>query len=157
MGHDDCDAPRLPQGGDGARQRLVPACVEVGIGLVQNNQLWFAIDRAGETDPLHLTAGKPLKAIADLGGVAVGQTQDHFIHASHSGGLDHALIRSFGIETGDVFADGSCKQFQRLRKIADEAAQIVGAPLVQRRAVEPHFAMVRSPRADQNARQRRFA
>ena len=157
MGHDDCDASRLPQRRDGAGQRLIPACVEVGVGFIQNNQLWFAIDRAGEADPLHLPAGKPLKAIADLGRIAVGQTQDHFMHARHSGGLDHVLIRSFRIETGDVFADGSCKQFQRLRKIADEAAQIVWPPLVQRRAVEPHFAMVRSPRADQNARQRRFA
>ena len=68
-----------------------------------------------------------------------------------------AFGRRLGIEPADVLRDRAREQFDILRQIADMAAEHVGRPLIERRAVEPHLAADRLPDADQRAHQRRLA
>ena len=62
-----------------------------------------------------------------------------------------------GIEAADILGDGTGEQLDILRQIADMAAEHVGRPLVERRAIEPHLAAHRLPDADQRPHQRRLA
>jgi hypothetical protein len=56
-----------------------------------------------EGHALALPGRQPGAAFADLGLVAVGQPQDHLMHAGHSGGADHVFVAT-GIHAGNIVA-----------------------------------------------------
>src|SRR4051794_5346651 len=55
------------------------------------------------------------------------------------------------------WAHAAGDQFDILRQITDITAEHIGGPLIERRAIEPHFPAERLPYADQRAHQRRLA
>ena len=54
MGNDDDDAAAGTNAEDCRRQSLFTVAVEIGVGLVQNDQEGIAIECAGERNPLAL-------------------------------------------------------------------------------------------------------
>ena len=66
---------------DGAGQRLVALGVEVGVRLVEHHEEGIAKQRARQTDALALARRQACAVVADVGVVALGQAQDHVVHA----------------------------------------------------------------------------
>ena len=54
MGDHDDDAAARPNAQNGAGQGVVAVAIEIGIGLVENDQERIAVKRPGEPDPLAL-------------------------------------------------------------------------------------------------------
>src|SRR5258707_6237002 len=61
------------------------------------------------------------------------------------------------IETANILGHAAGEQFDILRQIADIAAEHIGGPLIERRAIDPHLAAERLPYTYQRADQRRLA
>ena len=79
------------------------------------------------------------------------------MHAGQLGRGNHGGIRGLGVEPGDGIAHRARQHLERLWQIADPAAQPHRIPLIQGRAIQPDFARIGPPRADQQARQCGFA
>ncbi len=77
----------------------------------------------------------------------------------HAGALrgDHDLLRIDLAKACNVFTDGAAEQLDILRQITDIRAQLILAPLINIRAIQPHLAGSRRPDANDQARQCRFA
>ena len=153
----DHDGAALAGGAHRAAQRLVAFGIEIGIGLVEHDQEGIAVQRAGQRHALRLARRQRGALLADLGVVAVAHLDDHVVHAGFLGGGDDLVGFGVGIEAADVLRHGACEQLDVLRQVADELAEHVGRPLVQRRAVDADLAAERLPDADQRADQRRLA
>lgn len=63
----------------------------------------------------------------DIGVVALGEAQDHFMDAGQLGGLDH-LLRVHLAETGDVVGDGPLEKLDVLRQATDGRPQFLLVP-----------------------------
>ena len=89
--HDDCLLHHLH-----ARERLgergLALGVEIGVGLVQDEETGIAIERARESQALALAAGQHDAALAHLRLVPLGQAQDRLVHHGGLGGGDHGPI-----------------------------------------------------------------
>jgi len=77
------------------------------------------------------------------------------MHAGFLGGGDDRIRLRFGSKR-QMFCATVRRTIRRLRQIADVAAEHIGRPLVERRAVEPHLAAAGIQTADQRANQRSF-
>ena len=69
-----------------SRQRLLAFGIEVGVRLVEHDQERLAIERARKRNPLPLPGRQRSAAFADIGLIALGQTQDEVVHAGRLGG-----------------------------------------------------------------------
>ena len=58
---------------NGAGQRSLTGLVQIGVGLVEDDEARVAVDRPGETYTLALPAGKLGPGVADLRVVALGE------------------------------------------------------------------------------------
>ena len=85
-----------------------------------------------------LAGGKGGAVRTDLGFVAVWQPQNHVVDSSGVGGTQDRLAVRLFLETGDVFGDRALEELDVLGQIADVTADVVGAPLGERGAVEAH-------------------
>ncbi len=139
-----------------AQQRLLAFVVEVGIGLVEDDQPRLAVERAGKRDALPLPGRKRLPGVADLGVVALGQPQDELVHMRALRGTHHfrGVRRA---EARDVLRHGAAEQLHVLRQVAEVWPQIFARPRGHVGAIQPHHARRRLPYADDEARQRRLA
>ena len=70
------------------------------------------------------------------------------------GGGDHRLWIDFFGQAGDVFCNRCFKQRDVLRQIPDVGPQNIVLKLVQRRAIQPDFALRGLPDIRQRTRQR---
>ena len=91
--------------------------------------------------------------------VAIRQRADQVLDAGEFGGRDEAIrIRCRGrIEARDVFGDRAGQQLDVLRHVAEMAPETVLVPMRQIVVADRDAAAARRPRADQGARQARFA
>ena len=138
-------------------ERRVALRIEVGVWLVENDQKWIAIERARQCHALALARRQRRASLADLGLVALGQPQDHAVHAGLGGGCDDRVAFGVGIEARDILGDGAVEQLDILRQVAQMASERIGRPLVERSTIEPNRAPLRQPGADQRPRQGRLA
>ena len=88
MGYQNQGGTLLLEMQHGLRQRGLALFVQIGVGLVQHDNARIAVQGARQADALALSAGKGRALVADLGVVALGQGQNHFMHARHPGRLD---------------------------------------------------------------------
>ena len=168
-----CPRPAPASGGGETSTTVVPrrfsslqrpqisAClgvaVEVGVGLVQHDQLGLAEHGARQADQLALAARQVLPALADLGVVALAAG------AGSSRGSRRASRRrrpSSGSASPmrAMFAKHrAVEQLDVLRQVADMAAEILAHPGEDVGAVEADRAGRRLQRADQQADQRGLA
>ena len=122
-----------------------PALVEAGARLVEDHQPRRAEHRPGEADALPLAARERRALRPDLGGVALGQAQDHLVHAGELRRLDHGFVGRVG-QARDVVAHGAGEQLDVLRQVADMAAEVGRDPSVHLGAVEADMARGRAAR-----------
>ena len=85
------DAAAFPHPLDGPGQRMLALVVEVGVRLVEDDKERIAVERAGETDALALSAGERGTALPDLRLVALRQAQDHLVDVGSHRRPDHVL------------------------------------------------------------------
>jgi hypothetical protein len=55
MRHHDDDCAACARGADRAGQRIIALGVEIGIGLIEDDQEWIAIQRSRQRDTLRLS------------------------------------------------------------------------------------------------------
>ena len=73
---DDQGRPALEGGVEGALDRGLGLGVEVGGGLVEDDDRGLLEQQPGDGEPLPLAAGEPVAAVADHGVEAVGESTD---------------------------------------------------------------------------------
>jgi hypothetical protein len=107
MGDDEDRAP-LHQ----LRQRLLDQelalRVEIGRGLVQDEDGRILEEGAGDGQALPLAAGEPDAALADLGPIAVGERRDEVVGLGQAAGVLDLGARGPGPAVGDVVLDETC-------------------------------------------------
>jgi hypothetical protein len=86
-----CDRAASAQPKDRARQRLVALGIKVRIGLIQHDEEWIAIERAGKRDTLCLSGRERAAMIADDGFVAFREAGDEIVNAGRLRGGDNRL------------------------------------------------------------------
>ena len=123
MGDDDGDAAAPADRQDRLGQRRVALGVEVGVGLVEDDEERVAIERAGQRDALALAGGERGAALADLRRVAVGEVKDEVMDARRLRRLDDLLRLRVRVETGDVLGDRAGEELDVLRQVADVLAE----------------------------------
>ncbi len=134
-------------------QRRLALAVEVGVGLIEDDQERLAVDGARERDALALPAREDRPFLADPGVVAVGQPQDHFVRAGGPGRLQHRVGVGREAHARNVLGHAPVEQVDGLRDEADVTAEQLRVPLLELGAVEPHAALRRQPQADEGAHQ----
>ena len=113
---------------NGAGQRSLTGLVQIGVGLVEDDEARVAVDRPGETYTLALPAGKLGPGVADLRVVALGEAEDHVVGMGELRGIDDSLVIALS-HAGDVVTDRTREQFDVLGEVADEAPELVGVPV----------------------------
>lgn len=147
----DCRAHRL-EFLDGCKKGLFAGGVEIGVGLVENNQTGIAVERSCEPNSLALTARKGLPTFANLRVIAMREALDEIMAARQLGGKNDGLSIDL-LESRDILRHCSREELNVLRQIADMPAELLGIPMRKIGAVEPHGAAQDWPNADQNARE----
>jgi hypothetical protein len=112
--------------------------VDVGGGLVEDQDARVGDQRAGERDQLALAGGELRAALADLGVVAVRQLGDELLGADRRGGGADLLVLGVGAAEGDVLAHGAREQERLLRHDPHLRAQRVAGDLAQVVPVDEH-------------------
>jgi hypothetical protein len=146
--HHDGRAGRL-EACDRLGQRLIAGRVEVGVGLIENDDRRITVERPRERNalahaPRQRLAGRPHRRL-----VATREPQDGVVHAGCArrrndfAGFDRAM-------TGDVLRDRAFEQDDILRDIADMAAQQIRSPLRKGCPVDPHGARRHRPDAGED-------
>ena len=150
--HHHNGAPRTG-GFDGRGQRLFAFGVEIGIGLIQHDQLAIAKEGARQTDALALPCREIAAARAHLGVIAAGQRQDQLVHAGAFGRGHHIRRFGAGVHHGDVFGNGAAKQFDLLGQKPDVAADLFRVPIGERGIINAHMPPHQGLQPHQRARQ----
>ena len=104
-------------------------------------------------DALALAAGERHAALADRGVVALGEAQDHLVHAGQPGGLDDLSVVASLRKRAMFSRDGAVEQLDALRQVADRVGERLGRILRDQRLVEADLAAGRRPGADEGAHQ----
>src|SRR5262245_15771273 len=94
---------------------------------------------------------------ADLRVVSFTQRNYKIMCAGGFSRSDDVLRLGFGIESRDIFRNGSPKQFDVLREITNVTSQVVGRPLIQVSAVQADTSRERLPYPDNGSEQRRLS
>lgn len=145
--------PRF-QGDQRLRKRRLALRIEIGIGLVQDNERGPAIERTRQRDPLALPTRKLRPAVADFGVVALGQPQDHLVATRGLGGLDDVARIGLAGKAGDVLGHGAGEQRNLLRQIAKLRSHGLAALREEVGAVEPDMPGAGLMKADEEPGQR---
>ncbi|MNV04679.1 hypothetical protein D3C71_949840 [compost metagenome] len=130
--------------------------VEVGVRFIQHHQARLAIQRTGQRHALFLPTGQTTAVLAEYGVVALGQTQDQFMHAGLLRGFNDFMCIGFA-EPRDVLRDAAAEQFDVLWQIPDVGTEVVAVPAMDIRTVEPHRTAEGRPDTDQHPGQCRLA
>ena len=154
---DDNRTAALPHSGDGTDQRHFTGRVEIGIGLIQNDQAWIAVKRPRESQTLPLPGREAPAALPDHRVVAIGHAEHERVNVGLLSGIDDRLGIGRLLEAGNVFSDCAVEKFAFLRQVADRTAEHIRVPLIGRSAVEPDAPAGQRPGADQGACQCRLA
>src|SRR5581483_4088275 len=104
--------------------------IEIGIWLVEHNQLRHAKDCARQSDALALSAGQANALVADLRVIALRKLLNHFMGMRESRRLKDFFVRRIAFHAADIVAHRSGKQLDILRKIADMAAKLCRIPMM---------------------------
>ena len=120
---------------DAIGERLVAFGVEVGARLVEHDEARTAEHGARERDPLAIAAGEDRAALADLGVVAVGEAENHVVHAGKPRRL-HDLGVVVHLEPADIGGDRIGEELDVLRQVAENAAKRFARPQRDVGAVE---------------------
>lgn len=99
--------------------------VHGGGGLVEDHDRGVLEDRAGQGDPLPLSAGERGTAFTDQGVVAVRQRRDEGVGLGHGSGPEHFLVRGCEAAVADVVRDAAVEEERVLGDEADGVAQAV--------------------------------
>ena len=154
------DDQRGAAGGDALErflERLLGAAVQGRSGLVEDEDRRVLQEHAGDGDALLLAAGELEAALADRGGVALGQAGDEVVDLGGPGrGLDLGLGGT-GAAVGDVLGDGVVEEHGVLRHHADRATQGELRDCAHVLAVDRDPAARDLVEAEQEAHQRRLA
>ena len=81
--------------------------VEVGRGLVEDDEPRIAQERPGQRNALSLTGGEWSSAVADHGLVAIRKLGDGDMRSRLTGGDSYALVVGIGLAEPDVVRDGA--------------------------------------------------
>ena len=111
--------------------------IQVRAGFVQHDQAWIAVDRPRQSDSLTIAAREHRPALAHLGLVAIGQAQDHLMHAGELRGLNDLLVGAI-LESADIGRDRIGEQLDVLRQIAEVTAEGVLRPGRDIGAIKAH-------------------
>ena len=125
--------------------------------LVEDEDARICGERAGDRDPLALSAGEVGAALFDHCVVAFGELVDELVRAGETGDLDDLGPRHGGIGEGDVLVDRAVEQQVLLKHHADVAAQPRRIDLTEIRAVEEHLSLGREVEPLHEFRQGRLA
>ena len=104
-----------------SRRRIAPSIlrlalqVDVGGGLVEDQDPRVGDQRAGEREQLALPGRQLGSALADLGVVAVGQLGDELIGSDRPRGRRDLLVAGVGAAEGDVLPHRPGEQERLLR------------------------------------------
>ena len=149
--HDQHRTARLFGRPDRRVQRQSAVVIKVRVRLIQHQQHGVAKQRPRKADTLDLPARKTPAQSCHTGIIAFGQFDDHIMRCGLLGGL-HDLGRiGIRLQSRDIFGNCAFKQCHPLRQITDIAAQDIGVILIQRCAIQAHFAARRFPNANQRA------
>ena len=157
MRDDDDDGFVLAHDADGARQRILAVGIQIGVGLVEHEQERVAEHRPRQADALLLAGRQRHAALPDSRRIAFRQAQNDVVDTGDLRGLQDRIRTRVIVEAADVLRHGAVEQADILRQIADVPAEILVAPLIERRAVEPHGAAMRRPDSNQRLRERGLA
>ena len=79
------------------------------------------------------------------------------MRAGNAGGAQDRLRVGAHLKARNIVRNGAIEQSHILRQISNGVAEIVGAPLIERGAVEPDHALAGRPDADERLGKRRFS
>jgi hypothetical protein len=106
VGDDDDDTVALADAADSLRECQFSLHVEIGVGLIEDDEKRIPVERASQPNSLSVTRRQGLATFADRGFITVGQSQNEVVHA---GGLrrgNNGLGRGIGFEPGDILGHG---------------------------------------------------
>ena len=86
-----------------ARFEVIAGLVKAGIGLVQYNKTWIAINRPRKCDTLPLSTGKKSTFFSDQGVIAVRKLINHWLETNQGNGLRQFFLINLA-KTGDIFS-----------------------------------------------------
>ena len=101
--------------------------VEVGRGLVQDQDRRVLDDRPGDGQPLTLAARQQDAVLADAGLVALRERLDERVDLRQATGLLDPLVRHVGIGDREVVADRRVEQVDVLGDHAEQPADVLGS------------------------------
>ena len=157
MRDDDDDGFVLAHDPDGARQGILAVGIQIGVGLIEHEQERIAEHRPRQPYPLLLAGRQRHAALPYSRRIALRQAQDDVVDTCDLRGLQDGIRARMFVEAADVLRHGAVEQADILRQIADMPAEILVAPLIERRAVKPHGAAMRRPDSNQRLRERGLA
>ena len=99
--------------------------VEVGGGLVEDEDGSVMEDRSGDRQALALAAGEVLALLAHVGVVPLGQAGDGVVDVRLAGGLGDLVIAGLGPAQGDVLANAALEEHRVLENQAGAGAQLL--------------------------------
>ena len=129
-----CLFERLEQG-------VLGGAVQVRVRLVEYHQTGVAVERTRQCEVLALSGRQQDAGLADVGGVAIGQPQNRFVHPCHHGGAQHCrVVDRVAGQAGDVLAHRASEELQVLGQIADPRTEFIGVALRALDAIQAHRA-----------------
>ncbi len=131
--------------------------IQVGGGLVHDEDRGVFEEGAGDGDALNLPAGEAHAAFADYGLIAVRQLADEIVRVGHGGGGVDLLAGGIAPAIEDILPDGAGEEHRLLRHDADGAAQRFERRLADVLPVDENAPLLHVVEARQDIHQRGFA
>ena len=129
MPDDDQGDTRPLEGLDRLGERRLAGLIEVGVGLVEDDEARVAEHRARQPDALALPARQPHPAVADVGVVTLRKMPDHLVRMGVRRRLDYRLVVDY-LHARNVVAHLAGEQLDVLRQEADVAADLLAVPMM---------------------------
>src|SRR5215470_10720308 len=140
---DDQRGAAPQQVGQGGLDVVFGEAVQVGGGLVQNDDLRVAQDDPGDRQPLFFPAGQPVATLADDSVVAVGQGADELVQVRRLRGAGQVGVAGTGAGVAQVVGDRGVKQEGVLEHHAQLGRERGSGDLAQVGAVDQDLAVLR--------------
>ena len=75
----------------GSQQRSLALVIQIRVSLIENDELGFAEDRAGQRNAFALATRESKPILADVGVVSPRQPSNHLMNAGQTGRRDYRL------------------------------------------------------------------
>src|SRR5579863_440623 len=146
---------RISRRADARKKRGFAFFVEIGVGLVKNEELWLSEQRARQRQALALPSRKNEASLAYRRRVAVRQPHDCVVNADLPAYRDDLALIGIA-QPCNVLGKSAFEKHRGLRHIPDMIAEVAAFPVPRAIAVEPNAARGGLERADNEACESRF-